>query len=79
MRVIRFLAGLVLLELAVMGLVVSLSFTLDLWSAAYWQRQAIANQFEHEACQRKHNILVKQIKVEGLWKRLGMGGQPWLQ
>lgn len=78
MRIIRFLAGVVLFELAAMGVVVTLSSVLNLWDAAHWQREAAANYYEWQSCDKKHNILVKQIKNEGLWARLGMRGQPWL-
>lgn len=77
-RVIRFLVALCLFEAATMGLVISLAWTLDLWSAARWQRLYYAERFEGEVCERKHDQLVKQIRKEGLWARLGMSGQPWL-
>lgn len=77
--IVRFLIGLVLLELAVMGLVISCREVFDLQSAAYWQRQAWSAEFERETCDTKHKLLVKQIRKEGLYARLALGGQPWLQ
>ena len=32
-----------------------------------------------EVCETKQRALVTQIRKEGLWKRLGMEGQPWLR
>lgn len=46
--------------------------------AAYWWREAKVNEFERGDCQRRHAVLIKQIKKEGLWARLGMPGQPHL-
>lgn len=68
-----------LFELAVMGFALTLRDVLNLYDAAHWQREAAANYFEWQSCDRKHNILIKQIKNEKLWARLGMPGQPWLR
>jgi len=79
MNVIKVLVAIVLLEMAMIGLVISLRDVFDLQTAAYWQRQYYSEHFENDVCNRKHTTLIKQIKKEGLWTRLGMGGQPWLQ
>ena len=75
----NFLIALCLFEAATIGLVFSLRQVFDLHTDAYWQRQYYAEHFEARACGSKHQQLVKQIKKEGLWARMGMAGQPWLQ
>ena len=32
-----------------------------------------------EVCEGRHRALTSAIRKEGLWKRLGMEGQPWLR
>ena len=75
---IRFWIGCLLAELAFVGAVVGLAVGLNVYDAAYWRTESQTARFDLAECQRRHAILIKQIKAEGLWKRLGMGGQPWL-
>lgn len=77
--VLRFLAGLNLCLLAVLLVTNAVGQTTNLTDAARYWREAGANAAEWQACEQKHSTLLKQIKKEGLWKRLGMGGQPWLR
>lgn len=76
---LRFLAGLVLLEAAVMGGVIAARDVFALDDALVYQREAAANRFYAEKCEKKHETLLRQVKREGLWRRLGLGAQPWLQ
>ena len=41
---------------------------------------AVAQEaWDGRQCALKHHALVAQIKKEGLWRRMGMDAQPWLQ
>ena len=76
---LKLLIGLNLTLLAGLLAITLLSWGTDLYQSAVWWRAAKANEAEWRACESKHNSLTRQIKKEGLWRRLGMPGQPWLQ
>lgn len=59
------------------------SFAVERWtgiqSAGFYLRESIANKAEWDRCELKRTQLLKQIRKEGLWKRLGLKSQPWLR
>jgi hypothetical protein len=69
----------ILFEIAVVGAIGIVNLVVRAYDNVAIYSAAIEYERELRLCQNKHDILLKQIKVEGLWKRLGMGGQPWLQ
>ena len=76
---LRFLAGVNLLLLAgLLGLRLFAETTDRVDAAAQW-RLAKTNEFEWTRCETKHRTLLRYIRKEGLWRRLGLDGQPWLQ
>jgi hypothetical protein len=75
---IRFLVAAILAEIAVAGAVLMLALSLNVYDAAYWRYEAIAAKHERAEIERRHKQLITQIHKEGLWRRLGMPGQPWL-
>ena len=76
---IRFLLGFNLALCALGIMIVLLAHLTDFTDAAHYWREAQNNQAEWNQCTLKHTILLKQIDHEGLTKRLGLNGQPWLQ
>ena len=77
--ILRFLVGVNLLLLA-LGLTLALvTYGTQLYDADKWWRAAQANGFELNLCEQKHTTLLKQIRREGLWNRVGLRGMPWLQ
>lgn len=77
--ILRLLATVNLLLLAGVLSTVLLTVVTGYTDAAHWWREAKANDLEWKACETKHTILKRAIRREGLWKRLGLPGQPWLQ
>lgn len=75
---IRLLLGVNLFLSAVLMMGAGAAVWTAAWEADSLRYELQATQFELQGCQSKHFILIKQIKTEGLWKRLGMPGQPWL-
>jgi hypothetical protein len=76
--IIRFLLILILAEIAMVGGALSVAGALNVWDAYKWRQEAIMANWERNECQTKHRILVESIRKEGLWRRMGMPGQPWL-
>ena len=77
--ILRTLAAVLLLEgILIMGLDLTARAT-GLHDADRWWRAAQANELEWHTCVKKHETLKRQIKREGLWRRMGMDQQPWLQ
>lgn len=75
---LKFLAGLNLLLSALVLAGFLASRAMDYGDAAVNWRAARAAEFTLEVCEKKHETLLRQIKKEGLWKRLGLPAQPWL-
>ncbi len=74
-----FLVDVLLVQLVLAGSLALLALVGEFHSGRYWYYEAVSLRQELGACQLKHTQLIKQIKREGLWTRLAMGGQPWLQ
>ena len=75
----KFLAGLNLLLLAGLLALTLVRQGTELYDVAIYWRAMHANKMEWDNCEARHRILKKQIVKEGLWRRLGMPGQPWLK
>lgn len=78
-RVREFLIGLNLTLVAVLLFCVNLTWLTGLRDALVYRYESQDIQFQLERCERKHQGLLTAIKREGLWKRLGLAEQPWLQ
>ena len=76
---IRFLVGLNLAIVALWLAAGLVAYATNLNDAAHFWRMAQVEEFERVKCDMKHATLIKQITKEGLAKRLGLGGQPWLK
>lgn len=75
----KFLAG-VLLALMIVALGMHIEGEInERRESAYWWREAHANEFEWQTCEKKRELMLKAIRKEGLWNRLGMSGRPELQ
>jgi hypothetical protein len=51
----------------------------DVGTAAYFMRQLNAERADHAVCIAKRDGLLRAIRAEGLWKRLGLHVQPHLR
>lgn len=78
-RLGRYLTTVILAEVAA-----GLAMLLAAWGSGLLTEQSYRNlvyvaDHERRVCAQKHDQLLRQIRREGLWRRLGMDGQPWLQ
>lgn len=75
---IRVLYGLNLLLVAGWLATTLLGHLTNLADAAHYQHVAQSAEYDRASCARKHETLLRYIKREGLWQRMGMDSQPWL-
>lgn len=76
---IRFFFGAILAEIVVAGALLSMAFAVNVYDAGARWHENVMLRHELKTCDLKHGQLIKQIRKEGLWNRLGMPGQPWLR
>mgnify|MGYP001596690328 FL=1 len=76
---IRFLLGVNLLLTALLLSGAMLFVGVGAWSAHLTRQELIVVRHELYEIELRHCTLIRQIHREGLWRRLGMPGQPWLQ
>lgn len=75
---VRFLTGMFLAQLNLLLLLSMLAMGLRAWEAASVRMDLQATTHELKVAEYKHCQLIRQIQIEGLHRRLGLPGQPWL-
>ena len=58
---------------------VALKEATGLHDASVYRAETVDLSHQLGVCETKHRALLGSIRKEGLWKRLGMEGQPWLR
>lgn len=74
----RFLASILLLQLNILALGFMLAWGSGLMQAYNWRAEVVQYKYELNRRNQQHHMLLDAIRKEGLWKRLGLDGQPWM-